>query len=79
MRFGDRVRNWRQDGFKLELWDTHEPTGRGYLGDTYLAYRFCDRSKVIFQGVRSQKVSCCDLPRLLCGFSLRRRWFDVRA
>jgi hypothetical protein len=50
MRFGIRVRNWRRDDFKLELWDTNEPTGRGYAGDTYLAYRFSDRGRVLFQG-----------------------------
>jgi hypothetical protein len=50
MAFGEKIRTWRRDGFVLELWDTHQPTGRGYLGDSYLAYRFCDRGRVIFQG-----------------------------
>lgn len=51
MRFAfDPVRRWKRDGFVLELWDTHVPTGRGYLGDTYLAFRFSDRGRVIFQG-----------------------------
>jgi hypothetical protein len=47
---GERVRVWRQDGFTLELWDTHRPTGTGRLAHTLLAYRLSDRSRVIFQG-----------------------------
>jgi hypothetical protein len=46
----EKVRTWRRDGFTLELWDTHRPTGTGYLGHTCLAYRFSDRGRVIFAG-----------------------------
>lgn len=45
-----KVRTWKQDRFKLVLWDTHTPSGRGYLADTLLAFLFYDRGKVIFQG-----------------------------
>ncbi len=45
-----RIRTWKSDGFKLVLFDTHVPTGRGYLADTLLAFRFYDRGRVIFQG-----------------------------
>src|SRR3954453_16155169 len=51
MRFvWSKIRTWRRDGFVLELWDTHLPTGRGYLADTLLAFRFSDRGRVIFAG-----------------------------
>lgn len=51
MRFAwSKIRTCRRDGFKLVLFDTHVPTGRGYLADTLLAYRFSDGGKVIFQG-----------------------------
>jgi hypothetical protein len=46
----EKVRTWRRDGFVLELWDTHRPTGTGYLGHTRLAYRLSDRGRVIFAG-----------------------------
>ncbi len=45
-----KIRVWRRDGFTLVLWDTHAPTGRGYLADTLLAFQFSDGGKVIFQG-----------------------------
>jgi hypothetical protein len=48
--YAEKVRTWRRDGFTLELFDTHNPTGRCILADTYLAYRFFDRGRVIFQG-----------------------------
>jgi hypothetical protein len=50
--FEDKVRTWRLDGFTLELWDTHVPTGSGYLAHTLLAYRFSDRGTVVFAGDR---------------------------
>src|SRR5438270_420156 len=51
MRFDwSKIRNWNRDGFKLVLWDTSIPTGRGYLADTLLAYQFSDRGRVIFSG-----------------------------
>jgi hypothetical protein len=46
----EKVRTWRRGGFTLELWDTHRPTGTGYLGHTCLAYRLSDRGRVIFAG-----------------------------
>jgi hypothetical protein len=46
----EKVRTWRRDGFILELWDTHRPTGTGYLGHTRLAYRLSDRGRVILAG-----------------------------
>jgi hypothetical protein len=49
-RFEDKVRTWRLDGFTLGLWDTHVPTGSGYLAHTLLAYRFRDGGSVIFEG-----------------------------
>ena len=48
--FAKRVRAWRRDGFKLELWDTRVPTGTGRLAHTLLAYRLSDRGAVIFAG-----------------------------
>lgn len=48
--YGEKVRTWRRGGFVLELWDTHRPTGTGYLAHTALAYRLSDRGRVIFQG-----------------------------
>ena len=45
-----KVCTWRNQGFKLTLYDTHVPTGRGIIADTLLAYRFSDRGKVIFAG-----------------------------
>src|SRR4051812_11802848 len=45
-----KIRTWKRNGFRLVLWDTHIPTGRGYLADTLLAYQFSDRGRVIFQG-----------------------------
>ncbi len=51
MRFAwSKIRVWRRDGFTLVLFDTHVPTGRGYLADTLLAFQFNDRGHVIFQG-----------------------------
>ena len=48
--FAKRIRAWRREGFTLELWDTHEPTGTGRLAHTYLAYRLSDRGRTIFAG-----------------------------
>src|SRR4051812_41426667 len=48
----ERIKTWRRDGFTLELWDTHVPTGTGRLAHTVLAYRFSDRGKTIFAGDR---------------------------
>lgn len=45
-----KIRTWRRDGFKLVLWDTHVPTGRGYMADTLLAFQFSDQGRVIFSG-----------------------------
>lgn len=51
MRFvWSKIRTWRSDGFRLTLWDTHVPTGRGYMADTLLAYHFSDRGRIIFSG-----------------------------
>jgi hypothetical protein len=50
--FAEKVRTWRRDGFRLDLWDTHVPAGTGYLGHTLLAYRLTDRGRTIFQGDR---------------------------
>jgi hypothetical protein len=45
-----KIRTWKRDGFKLVLYDTHVPTGRGFMADTLLAYRFSDGGRVIFSG-----------------------------
>jgi len=51
MRFAwSKVRTWKRDGFRLVLWDTNVPTGRGYLADTLLAFQFSDGGRVIFTG-----------------------------
>jgi hypothetical protein len=48
--FAEKVRTWRRDGFVLEVWDTHVPTGTGRMAHTLLAYRLSDRGRVIFLG-----------------------------
>ena len=51
MRFApEKIRTWKRDGFRLVLWDTFVPCGRGYMGDTFLAFQFSDRGRVIFAG-----------------------------
>lgn len=48
--FESKVRTWRSNGFVLELWDTHRPTGTGYLAHTHLAFRLSDRGQTVFAG-----------------------------
>ena len=45
--YGDLIRTWEEDGFRLDLHDT----GRvGPHGQTKLAYRFWDGNELLFQG-----------------------------
>lgn len=47
----EMIREWESDGFRLELFDTHEPpTDRRWFNETALAYRFYDDGRLIFSG-----------------------------
>lgn len=44
----DHIRTWEQDGFRLELWDTHQLARGG--PQSRLAYQLYDQGVLIFEG-----------------------------
>lgn len=47
MKGYELIKVWRRGGFRLSLYDTYQRDNRG---QDYLAYRFSDNGKVIFEG-----------------------------
>jgi len=73
-KLGTRIRIWEGDGFRVEVWDTHQDKEPNHW---QLAYRFYDCGKLIFEGTdfgcpKHQAVdSDWAVTELLCWMSLR--------